>query len=95
MLSIMAAAALVGIFGGSLIFGWLSDRIGRHKLFTIDLAVFAIAAFATFFVTDVWQLIVLRLIVGLAVGADYPLAMTMVTEWMPTKSRAGGASPCW
>ncbi|MCC4306716.1 MULTISPECIES: MFS transporter [Rhodococcus] len=90
MLSIMAAAALVGIFGGSLIFGWLSDRIGRHKLFTIDLAVFAIAAFATFFVTDVWQLIVLRLIVGLAVGADYPLAMTMVTEWMPTKSRAGG-----
>ena len=89
-LSFMAAAALVGIFGGSLIFGWLSDRIGRHTLFTIDLAAFAIAAFLTFFVADVWQLIVLRLIVGLAVGADYPLAMAMVTEWMPTKYRAGG-----
>jgi putative MFS transporter len=89
-LSFMAAAALVGIFGGSLIFGWLSDRVGRHTLFTIDLAVFAVAAFLTFFVTEAWQLIALRLIVGLAVGADYPLAMAMVTEWMPTKYRAGG-----
>lgn len=89
-LSVMAAAALVGIFGGSLIFGALSDRIGRHKLFTIDLTVFAVASFLTFFVTDAWQLIVLRLIVGVAVGADYPLAMTMVTEWMPTRYRAGG-----
>ncbi|ULN48258.1 MFS transporter [Mycolicibacterium goodii] len=89
-LSVMAAAALVGIFGGSLIFGWLSDRVGRHTLFTVDLAVFAVAALMTFFVTDAWQLIVLRLIVGLAVGADYPLAMAMVTEWMPTKYRAGG-----
>lgn len=89
-LSFMAAAALIGIFGGSLIFGWLSDRVGRHTLFTIDLAVFNVAALLTLFVTDAWQLIVLRFIVGLAVGADYPLAMAMVTEWMPTKYRAGG-----
>lgn len=90
LLSVMAAAALVGIFGGSLIFGWLSDRVGRHTLFTVDLVAFAVAASLTFFVTEAWQLIALRLIVGLAVGADYPLAMTMVTEWMPTKHRAGG-----
>ncbi|MCC4306704.1 MULTISPECIES: MFS transporter [Rhodococcus] len=89
-LSSLAAAAIVGIFVGSLIFGPLSDRLGRHKLFTLDLVAFVAFSALTYFVTDLWQLILLRLLAGIAVGADYPLAMTMVTEWMPRRHRTGG-----
>ncbi|MQA11849.1 MAG: MFS transporter [Pseudonocardiaceae bacterium] len=89
-LSLLAVSALVGIFFGSLLCGALSDRIGRHKLFLIDLVSFAVFSAMSLFAEQAWQLILLRLLVGVAIGADYPLAMTMVTEWLPTRHRAAG-----
>ena len=41
---LIAASTLVGIFFGSPIVGWLSDRIGRRTLFTIDIATFVVLA---------------------------------------------------
>ena len=85
--SLMGASALVGIFFGALLLGPLTDRIGRRLMYTIDLWALVIASVAQFFVQDSMQLIILRFIVGLAIGADYPIASALLAEWLPQKRR--------
>ncbi|PYI64815.1 MFS transporter [Arthrobacter livingstonensis] len=84
---LIGAASLVGILFGSTIFGNLTDRIGREKMYAVDLTVLVAACALSAFVTDAWQLIVLRFILGLAIGADYPIATSLLTEFTPTKRR--------
>lgn len=87
-LGLAGAASLVGLFLGSLLLGPITDRIGRKMMYTVDLLAMVIASAACLFISDGFQLILLRLVVGLAVGADYPIATALLTEWMP-KSRRG------
>lgn len=84
---LIGASSLVGIFFGAIVFGALTDRIGREKMYALDLAVLVVACGLSAFVTDAWQLIVLRFIIGLAVGADYPIATSLLTEFTPSKRR--------
>lgn len=85
--SLIGAAALVGIFFGAILLGPLTDRIGRRLMYTIDLWALVIASALQFFVQDATQLIILRFIVGLAIGADYPIASALLAEWLPQKRR--------
>lgn len=85
--SLMGASALVGIFFGAILLGPLTDRIGRRLMYTIDLWALVIASVAQFFVQDTVQLVILRFIVGLAIGADYPIANALLAEWLPQKTR--------
>jgi putative MFS transporter len=85
--SLIGAAALVGIFFGAVLLGPLTDRIGRQLMYTIDLWVLVISSVLQFFVQDSWQLIITRLIAGLAIGADYPIANSLLAEWLPRKRR--------
>lgn len=84
---LIGAASLLGIFFGATIFGALTDRIGRETMYAVDLAVLVVACGLSAFVTDAWQLIVLRFVIGLAVGADYPIATSLLTEFTPSKRR--------
>ncbi|WP_275562728.1 MFS transporter [Streptomyces sp. 5-6(2022)] len=84
---LIGAAALVGIFFGATVFGSLTDKIGREKMYALDLTVLVVACALSAFVTAPWQLIVLRVILGLAVGADYPIATSLLTEFTPSKTR--------
>lgn len=83
----IGAASLVGIFFGATLFGALTDKIGREKMYALDLTVLVVACALSAFVADAWQLIVLRFILGLAVGADYPIATALLTEFTPRKRR--------
>jgi putative MFS transporter len=83
----VGVAALVGMFFGGLIFGPITDRIGRKKMYTLDLAVLIVASILSVFVTSSWQLIVLRFIIGAAIAADYPIATSLLTEWLPRRRR--------
>lgn len=85
--SLIGASALVGIFFGALLLGPLTDKIGRRLMYTIDLWALVIASALQFFVQDATQLIILRFIVGLAIGADYPIASALLAEWLPQKRR--------
>ena len=87
-LSFAGAAALIGIFAGGLIFGRLTDRIGRQLMYTIDLIALVVGSLLCAFVTEAWQIIALRFIIGVAIGADYPIATALLTEWLPIKKRA-------
>lgn len=84
---IIGAATLVGMFIGGFFFGYLTDRIGRQVMYTVDLIVLVVASAAQFWVESGWQLFVLRFILGLAVGADYPIATALLTEFAPKRQR--------
>lgn len=85
--SLIGASALVGIFFGAVLLGPLTDRIGRRLMYTIDLWALVIASVLQFMVQDATQLIILRFIVGMAIGADYPIASALLAEWLPQKRR--------
>jgi putative MFS transporter len=84
---LVGAAALIGIFLGAFLGGWLTDKFGRHLLFTIDLIALVACSVAQAFVTDVYWLIALRLLIGIAVGADYPIATSLLAEFTPRRWR--------
>ncbi|GAA2203598.1 MFS transporter [Sinomonas flava] len=84
---LVGAAALIGIFFGAFLGGWLTDKFGRHLLFTVDLIALVACSIAQAFVGDAVWLIVLRLLIGFAVGADYPIATSLLAEFTPSKWR--------
>lgn len=89
-LGLVGAAALIGLFLGGASFGWLTDRIGRKVLYTVDLAALLVGSLLCLFVQEGWQLILLRIFLGIAVGADYPIATAILSEWLPAKERGRG-----
>ncbi|HEY3438609.1 MAG TPA: MFS transporter [Actinotalea sp.] len=88
--ALVGAASLAGIFVGSILAGRLTDGLGRRTMFILDVTAIGLASLASVFVATTWQLIVLRLLVGFFVGADYPIATSLITEFVPRRARATG-----
>jgi putative MFS transporter len=84
---LIGAASLVGMFFGGCVFGYLTDLVGRRFMYTLDLLVFVVASAAHFWVHDPWSLFALRLILGIAIGADYPIASALMAEFAPRRQR--------
>lgn len=84
---LIAAAVLVGIFVGGGLFGWVTDKVGRHMMYILDLLALALFSVLCFFATEVWQLVALRFLIGMAIGADYPIATSLLAEYLPAKYR--------
>ncbi|MEZ5209676.1 MFS transporter [Gordonia sp. (in: high G+C Gram-positive bacteria)] len=82
-----AASAMIGILIGSPIGGWLADKIGRRPVLFWDLAFFAIFSALQFFVDGPWQLFLVRLGMGLAVGIEYAVGWPMLAEFVPDRLR--------
>jgi len=98
MIGLVGAATLAGMLFGGVIGGYLTDILGRKKMFLIDMVVMAVVSILQFYVNDPVTLIILRFILGIAVGADYPIAGALMTEFSPTKSRGsllGGLNGLW
>ncbi|MET3923085.1 MFS transporter [Arthrobacter sp. UYEF20] len=89
---VIGASALVGIFLGGFVGGWLSDRFGRQVLYTLDLVAIIVCSVLQFWVEGPWMLLLLRVGVGIAVGADYPIATTLLTEFLPRRHRGPAIS---
>lgn len=86
--ALVGAAALAGIFIGTALFGYVTDIVGRQLMFTIDIIAIAIISVATMFISTPMQLVVMRFLIGIVIGADYPIATCLVTEFTPRKYRA-------
>lgn len=84
---LIAAAILVGIFVGGATFGWVTDKVGRHVMYIIDLLALAVFSVLCFFATEVWHIVLLRFLIGVAIGADYPIATSLLAEYLPSKYR--------
>ncbi len=84
---LIGAATLLGIFFGAALFGALTDRFGRRIMMVADLGVFVIASVAQIWAATVVELVVLRFVLGLAIGADYPIAAALLSEYLPSRGR--------
>ncbi|SDL25336.1 MFS transporter [Streptomyces indicus] len=84
----LTAVAFIGAAVGLVVFGDLSDRFGRKVIFVINLVFFVAASIAAAFVTEVWQLMIARFLIGVAVGMDIPTSHAFLAEISP-KARRG------
>ncbi|HVA37337.1 MAG TPA: MFS transporter [Candidatus Dormibacteraeota bacterium] len=84
---LVAASAVIGMLVGSLFLGHLTDRIGRKAMYLFDLAFFVVFAGLTAASQNVWELLLFRFLLGLGIGADYPISSTLLAEFVPAKSR--------
>ncbi|MEW4490998.1 MFS transporter [Thalassoglobus sp. JC818] len=78
---------LGGAFGGVL-FGMLSDRIGRSKTMILTILFYSMFTCLTAFAQSAWQMVLLRFFVAMGVGGEWAVASAMVAEVMPQRSRA-------
>lgn len=83
----LGAASLAGLFLGSMLAGPIADRHGRRAIFAFDMLLFAAISAAQYFVTSPAQLLVLRVLLGLILGADYVVSKSLVTEFSPRRYR--------
>ena len=83
----ISASVLIGTFFGGIGLGYVTDRIGRKPMFTIDLSVFLGCAVLMFFVQSPWQVFTLGVVMGLAVGADYSIGSPLLGEFAQAKNR--------
>ncbi|WP_081054954.1 MFS transporter [Burkholderia diffusa] len=86
-MGVLGAASLAGLFFGSMLAGPIADKYGRRTIFAYDMLLFAVVSAAQYFVTSPSQLLVLRLLLGLILGADYVVSKSLVTEYSPRRYR--------
>jgi MFS transporter, putative metabolite transport protein len=84
---LIGAAALFGILVGSPLGGWAGDKFGRKPLLSIDMAVFVVASAMQFFVNSPLLLVIVRLLMGVAVGAEYSVGWPLLSEFAPARLR--------
>jgi putative MFS transporter len=95
---LIGASTLIGIFIGAPVVGFLTDRYGRKRLFTLDVISFVILGLVQLVVANFVELFVVRLLLGIAIGAEYAIGAAMMSELSPTKGRGTRLSylqVCW
>lgn len=85
--SLLASAGFVGMAIGATVGGLLADRIGRRSVFALTLLVYGLATGASALAGGLAVLIALRFVVGLGLGAELPVASTLVSEFAPKRIR--------
>lgn len=86
-LSLIGSIGFVGMAIGATLGGLLADKFGRRQVFAVTLLVYGIATGAAALSTGVAMLIALRFVVGLGLGAELPVASTLVSEFAPRRIR--------
>ncbi len=84
---LITASAVLGAIIGAAALGHFTDRWGRKYLYVVDLSLFVVFAILSGFSWDTYSLIVFRFLLGIGVGADYPICASYVTECMPARIR--------
>lgn len=79
--SLLTSSAIIGSFIGAVALGNLTDRFGRKAMYVVDLLAFVIFAVATAFSPNLLCLVLFRFLLGIGIGADYPISGTLVSEF--------------
>ncbi|TBL57113.1 MFS transporter, partial [Klebsiella oxytoca] len=87
-IGLLGASTLAGLFIGTSLFGYICDKVGRRKMFLVDIVAIAVISIATMFVSTPIGLLVMRFLIGIVIGADYPISTSMITEFSNKKQRA-------
>jgi MFS transporter, putative metabolite:H+ symporter len=86
-LSWIASIGFIGMALGASIGGLLADRVGRRQVFALTLLVYGLATGAAALSWSVGALLAFRFLIGLGLGAELPVASTLVSEYAPPRIR--------
>ncbi len=84
---IAASAYLGGAVLGAILFGWMTDRLGRKKLFFITLTVYLLATAATAASWNLWSFALFRFLTGAGIGGEYTAINSTIQELIPGRVR--------
>ncbi len=84
---LLGGAAFLGSIVGLLVFGDLTDRLGRRSIFVANLLFFVVFSIASAFITNATELFVARFLVGVGVGMDIPTSTAYLAEISPAHRR--------
>jgi MFS family permease len=84
---LVSSAYLAGAVVGALFFGWLTDRLGRKRLFFITLALYLVATAATALSWSLWSFALFRFLTGAGIGGEYTAINSAIQELIPARYR--------
>jgi MFS family permease len=87
LLGLASASVQLGALIGAMIGGWAADRLGRRKVFLTTMALFVVLAIAQAFATSMWELVIIRFLLGIPLGSDIATGYTYIMESMPKGKR--------
>ena len=90
--SVALVSFLLGGTLGGVVFGMMSDRIGRKKTMAYSILFYSFFTWMTAFSQAWWHLALLRFFVAIGVGGQWAVASAFVAETFPNKARAHAAS---
>ncbi|WP_186059280.1 MFS transporter [Burkholderia gladioli] len=85
--AIFVSSTFIGMMIGAFAAGYLGDRLGRRYSYQLNLAVFGLASLAACFAPSIEWLIVLRLVMGIGLGAELVVAAGTLAEFVPPATR--------
>ncbi|MFL9871369.1 MFS transporter [Paraburkholderia megapolitana] len=97
----VASAITFGAILGAALGGYLTDRIGRYRVFMADMLFFVVAAIAAGLAPNAWVLGGARFLMGFGVGLDLPVAMAFLAEFSRVSGKGNKAAavaawcPAW
>jgi MFS family permease len=86
-IGLAGAAYIAGAVLGALFFGWLTDRLGRRKLFFVTLALYIGATAATAFSWNLASFLLFRFLTGAGIGGEYTAINSTIQEFTPARYR--------
>ncbi|HEY0249170.1 MAG TPA: MFS transporter [Gryllotalpicola sp.] len=84
---VVGTVYLVGEVCGALYFGWLSDRLGRKRLFILTLAIYLVGSGIAGFSFSYWFLLLFRFVAGAGIGGEYAAINSAIDELIPSHYR--------
>lgn len=87
LIGLSASFYLAGAIADALFFGWLTDRLGRRRLFFVTLAVYILATAATAFSWNAWSFMLFRFLTGAGIGGEYAAINATIQELVPARVR--------
>ena len=88
----LVTATLVGAVIGGVGFGMLSDRLGRVRVLTWTIMLFAVFTGLCALAQGYWDLLIYRTIAGIGLGGEFGIGMALVAEAWPASKRARASS---
>ncbi|WP_186129861.1 MFS transporter [Burkholderia gladioli] len=85
--AIFVSSTFIGMMIGAFAAGYLGDRLGRRYSYQLNLAVFGLASLAACFAPSIEWLIVVRLVMGIGLGAELVVAAGTLAEFVPPATR--------
>ena len=84
---IAAAVYLVGQVAGALFFGWLTDKLGRKRLFVLTLMIYLVGSALAGLAPNVWLFFIFRFVAGMGIGGEYSAINSAIDELIPGRFR--------